>query len=148
MKRLAEMFRQTEFSFILFILCLVLFNRHFFGMSDIKVTYAYLFSAWFTIIFLLFLIGRSLKSPEVIEPEILHTILSNNESSLILFTLCMILFNLFNFIFEEVYVIYRYLFIVWAIVIFLLFLISRSLNIVSSSDEETDRDTEGKKVNV
>ncbi len=135
MKRLSEMFRQPEFTFILFILCLVLFNWHFFGMSGIKVTYAYLFSAWYTIIFFLFLISRSLKSHEVIEPEILHTILSDNKSSLMLFTLCLILFNC---IFEEVYVIYRYLFIVWAIVIFLLFLISRSLNIVSSSGEEMD----------
>lgn len=67
MKRLAKLLQQTEFALLLFILCLILFNWHFLGLSGQAhgyATYVYLFLAWAAVILVLFLMDRGNQMQE------------------------------------------------------------------------------------
>jgi hypothetical protein len=66
MERLGALLRQKEFHALLFCLCVVLMNWPFVEFSDVgrlKAVFIYLFLAWSFIIFLLFLVSRSLRNP-------------------------------------------------------------------------------------
>lgn len=67
MERLKALLRQTEFHLLLFVLCMVLFGWPVVTFSDmhrLEVMFAYLFAAWALVIFVLFLVSRSLESAD------------------------------------------------------------------------------------
>ncbi len=67
MERLKALLRQTEFHLLLFVLCMVLFGWPVVTFPDIRrleVMFVYLFVAWTIVIFLLFLVSRSLGTAD------------------------------------------------------------------------------------
>jgi hypothetical protein len=69
-KRVSGLLGRREFHLLLFHLCLILFGWPVVSFNDVeslKVMYVYLFFVWISVIFLLFLISRSVatqQSPE------------------------------------------------------------------------------------
>ena len=72
MERLKALLRQTEFHLLLFVLCMVLFGWPvvtFPDMRRLELMFIYLFVAWAIVIFLLFLVSRSLGSGDESDEE-------------------------------------------------------------------------------
>jgi hypothetical protein len=72
MERLKVLFRQTEFQVLLFSLCLVVFGWPVVSFSDIERLqnmFVYLFVVWGVIIFLLFLVAKSIPAPDVSQED-------------------------------------------------------------------------------
>ncbi len=64
MERLANLFKQTDFHIFLFFLSIILFGWpvvHFSDLNRFETMFYYLFGAWAIVIFLLFLVSRSLS---------------------------------------------------------------------------------------
>ncbi|MBI5249625.1 MAG: hypothetical protein HY912_09030 [Desulfomonile tiedjei] len=64
MERLSSLFKQVGFHIFLFFLSLVLFGWpvvHFSDMNRLEPMFYYLFGAWGVVIFLLFLVSRSVS---------------------------------------------------------------------------------------
>lgn len=70
MDRLKGLLKRGEFHLLLFHICLVLFGWpvvSFYDIQGMKVMFVYLFLVWSAVIFLLFLISRSVEVEEASE---------------------------------------------------------------------------------
>jgi uncharacterized membrane protein AbrB (regulator of aidB expression) len=64
MERLSNLFKQTDFQIFLFVLSMILFGWpivHFSDLDRFETMFYYLFGAWTVVIFLLFMVSRSLS---------------------------------------------------------------------------------------
>lgn len=67
MGRIKDLFRQKDFHVLLFHLCLVLFGWpivSFDSLERVRAMFVYLFVVWALVIFLLFIVSRSVDVPE------------------------------------------------------------------------------------
>jgi hypothetical protein len=72
MERLSNLFKQTDFQIFLFFLSMILFGWpvvHFSDIDRFETMFYYLFGAWAVVIFLLFLISRSVPDQTTEETE-------------------------------------------------------------------------------
>ncbi|MCI4626681.1 MAG: hypothetical protein L3V56_12065 [Candidatus Magnetoovum sp. WYHC-5] len=62
MTKIKRLFRQSGFTAVLLIICYILFNWQYIGISETGhgyTTYSYLFIVWGIVIFLMFLVSRA-----------------------------------------------------------------------------------------